>query len=385
MIDLAVIGGGIHGATTALLCARAGMRTVLVERETLCRTASGVNAGTLTLQMTRVALIPYALRAHAMWASAGRWLGHTMGMVQCDGLSLAFTEAEEATLTERAGLRRAAGAPITLISGAAARTIEPGLSPQVRLAGHCPIDGYADPTQTGRAYHAALVEAGVDVREHLPATGIERTGTTFLVRTPEGTIAARRVVLAGGVWLEPMLAWLGVDLPIKVLVNQVAVTNRMPPVMRTVIGIASGLLSLKQYPHGSVVIGGGWQGRGNRSSGPIELIPDNLVGNVRLACHAIPALAGAHLLRAWAGLEAETADAMPAAGPIPGIPGAFICGSVHSGYTSGPYIAKLLADRILGHPSEMPLFPIDRLLTSERTHPSPVVAGFGPVTHAATS
>jgi sarcosine oxidase subunit beta len=35
---------------------------------------------------------------------------------------------------------------------------------------------------------------------------------------------------------------------------------------------------------------------------------------------------------------------------------------VHSGYTSGPYLAGLLAERILGRQPELPLFPIDRLL-----------------------
>ena len=103
---------GIHGCTVALMAARGGLKVALVERGALCREASGVNAGTLTLQMTRVALIPYALRAHAMWADAPNWLGHDVGVVVCDGLSLAFTEREEELLSYRAGKRREAGAPI---------------------------------------------------------------------------------------------------------------------------------------------------------------------------------------------------------------------------------------------------------------------------------
>ena len=376
--DLVVIGGGIHGATAALFCARGGMDTALIERHALCRGASGVNAGTLTLQMTRVALIPYAMRAHAMWADARNWLGHDVGVTVCDGLSLAFSPHEEALLTHRATLRRAAGAPIRLISGPEARAIEPGLSADVRLAGHCPMDGYANAHLTGLAYRAALVEAGVHLHEHAGATGIDRDARAFTVHTPHGPVRARRLLIAGGVFIEPMLAWLGIHLPIKVLVNQLAVTQRMAPVMRTVIGIASGLLSLKQYAHGSVVIGGGWQGRGDRTRGGAELIPENLIGNARLAVHAIPALRDATLLRAWAGLEAETADAMPAAGPVPGIPGAYVCGSVHSGYTSGPFIARLLADRIMGREPELPLFPIERLLAP----PTPVMVGLDPTIHA---
>ncbi len=361
--DLAVVGGGVHGATVALFAARGGMDVTLLERGALCREASGVNAGTLTMQMTRVALIPYALRAHAMWASTRQWLGHEVGVVVCDGLSLAFTEREEELLTYRAGKRREAGAPIELITGAQASAVEPGVSDKVRLAGYCRVDGFANAYLTGLAYRRALLDEGVAVREYTPVTDVEREAGSFALQTPAGLVRARRIVLAGGVWLEPMLAWLGVDLPIKTLVNQLAVSERVAPVMRTVVGIANGLLSLKQYPHGTVVIGGGWQGLGDRDRGGVELLPDRLIGNVRLACHAIPALRSARLARAWAGLEAETNDALPAVGPVPGVDGAFVCGSVHSGYTSGPYIARLLAEHLLGREPELPLFPIDRLLS----------------------
>jgi len=362
--DLIVVGGGVHGATVALFAARGGLRVALIERDQICRGASGVNAGTLTMQMTRVALIPYALQAHAMWASAQNWLGHDVGVVVCDGLSLAFTEAEEELLTFRAGKRRDAGAPISLVSGKRAQEIEPGLCDDVRVAGWCRVDGFANAYLTGLAYRRALVSAGVVLHEQQVVIGIDSGAMGYRVLTKNRVFIARRLVVASGVWIEPMLAWLGVHLPIKVLINQLSVTERIAPVMRTQVGIASGLLSLKQYSHGTVVIGGGWQGKGDRTSGQGDIVAGNVVGNIRLACHAIPALRRARLTRSWTGFEAETADALPAAGAIPGFPDAYVCGSVHSGYTSGPYIAKLLVERILGREPEMPLFPIDRLLAS---------------------
>lgn len=364
--DLVVVGGGINGATTALFAARGGMRVALVERDQICRGASGVNAGTLTMQMTRVALIPYAMAAHAMWATASEWLGHDVGTVICDGLSLAFTEAEEKLLVERAALRKAAGAPIEIVSGARAKQIEPNLSDGVRVAGWCTVDGFANAYLTGLAYRKALIESGVLLHEQTNVGNIEPTSQGFDIVTDRGPIQGRRVVIAGGVWIEPMLAWLGVDVPIKVLVNQLSVTERIRPIMQTQVGIASGLLSLKQFPHGTVVIGGGWQGRGDRVANTSETVADSVIGNVRLACYAIPALKAARLARSWTGFEAETADAMPAVGPVPGVPGAYVCGSIHSGYTSGPYIAKLLAELILGREPEMGLFPIDRLLPQTR-------------------
>ena len=109
------------------------------------------------------------------------------------------------------------------------------------------------------------------------------------------------------------------------------------------------------------------QGIGDRARGGLAVRPENLLGNVRLAAFAVPALRDARIVRAWLGLEAETDDALPVLGPLPGVPGAWAVGSVHSGYTSGPFMGRLLADAILGREPKLPLFPIERLLPREAT------------------
>jgi len=369
VFDAAIIGAGVMGCSTALHLARGSMRVAIVDRGGICREASGVNAGTLTLHMTRAALIPYAIRGWEMWVSASQWLGCDVGVRATDGLSLAFTESEAALLERRAQVRREAGAPIELVPLARAREIEPGLSEKVRLAAHCPIDGFASAYLTGIAFRTALVNTGVSVIEYSPVTGIERSNNSFVVRMRDGTaLAARRVVLAGGVWLEEMLRWFGLSIAVKVLINQLVITERVRAVMRTVLSIANGLLSLKQFDNGTVLIGGGWQGIGDRERGGVEIVPDNLIGNVRLARWVVPALADARVVRIWLGLEAEVADAMPMIGPVPGIMDAFVIGSVHSGYTSGPYMGRLLADLILGHEPERALFNPSRLIGQAAMH-----------------
>ena len=363
--DAVIIGAGVMGATTALFLARGGMRVALIDRSGICCEASGVNAGTLTLNMTRAALIPYALQGWQMWTNCRDWLGFDPGVIACDGLSLAFTATEAELLEQRAVARRAMGADINLIDGMRAQAIEPGLNARARLAAHCPIDGHVTANFTGLAYRQALTEADVSLFENAPALGIDPAVAGFTVRSAAVTIHARRIVLAGGVWLEQMFAWLGLSIPIKTLANQLIITERLRPVMRTVLSIANGLLSLKQFANGTVLIGGGWQGRADRETRQTEIIPENMLGNVRLARHVIPALAETRIVRAWVGFEAETTDAMPMIGPLPGIANAYVIGSVHSGYTSGPYIGKLLAQRILGQEPEMPLFNPQRLLNTQ--------------------
>lgn len=364
--DAVVIGGGVMGCSTALHLAQGGMRVALVDRGPLCREASGVNAGTLTLHMTRAALIPYAMRAWQMWMDAERWLGMGVLATHVPGLTLAFTEAECELVEIRAKARREYGAPIEVISPQRAREIEPGLHPSLLKAGYCEIDGFASAYLTGRAFRHALTQAGVQIMENAPVEAIDSGDGGHVVRmagsTGHAPLRTRRVVLAGGVWIENMLAMLGVQIPIKVLINQLVVTERIRPVMRTVLSVANGLLSLKQFANGTVLIGGGWQGDGDRERGGVEARPQNLVGNMRLAAYAVPALAEARVARIWLGLEAETADAMPIIGDVPGVPHAWVVGSAHSGYTSGPFMGRILAQHMLGQEPDLPLFDPARLL-----------------------
>ncbi|RVT81692.1 FAD-binding oxidoreductase [Rhodobacteraceae bacterium CCMM004] len=364
--DTAVVGGGIMGCVVAHRLARAGQRVVLVDRQGLCMAASGVNAGTLSVQIKREELIPYALRGLDLWRTAGDWLGDDLGFREVGGLALAFTDDEAETLTTRMTARADRGAPIEIVGPNRARELEPGLSAAPVLASFCPVDGYAGSYLLGRAMRRALAAAGVRVHEHCAVDRIVPGGSGTDIVTDRGTLRAARVAICGGAWTEALLSQAyGVDIPVTCRVNQVAVTERMPQTVRRVIGAATGLLTLKQAANGTVLIGGGWQGRGDPETGAHDILPENLVGNLRLAAHAVPALRGARVVRAWAGLEGSAPDGLPLAGPVPGRDDAYVLACVRGGFTIGPYIAQLLADRILGRAPEMPLFDPARLVAPD--------------------
>ena len=138
---------------------------------------------------------------------------------------------------------------------------------------------------------------------------------------------------------------LGVALPIRARVNTVSVTEPGPRRLTAGVGHATGLLTLKQKASGAYLIGGGWQGRGSPADGRGEIAPDNLLMNWRLARYAVPALAHARVLRSWTGFEAYVDDYWPLAGALPGVPGAYVLACVRGGYTIGPCIGPLVADR----------------------------------------
>jgi glycine/D-amino acid oxidase-like deaminating enzyme len=149
---------------------------------------------------------------------------------------------------------------------------------------------------------------------------------------------------------------LGVDLPVNARINTVSVTERMPPLTSTVIGHATGLLTMKQKANGTVLVGGGWQGRGTPQEGRGEVTAETVKPNMALAQFALPALAKARVLRSWTGFEANVPDFYPLAGALPGVEDAYVLGCVRGGYTIGPYIGKLMGDFILGREPDLPLF-----------------------------
>jgi sarcosine oxidase subunit beta len=355
--DAIVVGGGVMGAAAALQLAEGGMRVALCEARQLGMGASGVNAGTLSMQTKRVPLIPYALRGYELWKRAG----DAVGFKETGSLTLAYTQAEAEGLAQRMTARRNAGAPIDLITAAAARVMEPGLREGLAAASYCAADGYANASLTGGYYRGRLRAAGADVRELTPACAMVPDGTGVTVNTPAGPLRAARALLATGAWAKAMSEQIGVPLPIRLRVNTVSVTERMPTLIKTVVAHASGLLTLKQAANGTMLIGGAWQGRGSPETWHSDIAPDTLIANLRLAQYVLPRLAHARVLRCWTGFEAQTPDSVPLAGPMPGMNNLFVLCCVRSGYTIGPYIGRLMGDLMLGREPEMPLFDPARL------------------------
>lgn len=339
------------GCAAGLRMAEGGLCPIVLDQGDLGQGASGVNAGTLSLQIKRVKLMPYALRGHHEWEA----MGDAVGFKKTGGYTLAFTEREAELLYDRQTLKAEAGAPIEFVSNTHVRAAEPNLTGKVLLASYCPEDGYANSSLTGQFFRGRLRDQGIDYREQCPVTAVT-CDDGFRLTTPAGVIRANRILLAAGAWLKPVAAMVGVDLPVNARINTVSVTERMPKLTSSVIGHATGLLTMKQKANGTVLVGGGWQGRGTPQDGRGQVLADSVQPNLALAQFALPALARARVLRSWTGFEANVPDFYPLAGALPGVEGAFVLGCVRGGYTIGPYIGKLMGDFILGREPELPLF-----------------------------
>lgn len=354
--DIAIVGGGIMGCATALRLREGGMRVVVLEQGDICSGASGVNAGTLSLQIKRVKLMPYALKGHEEWEKMGKEVGYK----KTGGYTLAFNEREAELLEERMTLKKEAGADISFITDKELYKLEPKLAKKVVAASYCPDDGYANSLLTGQYYRKKLEQKNVFYYEQFKVSSISETADGYEIFSGGRTVSTKRILLACGAWLENIADMIDVYLPISARVNTVSVTERAPRLINTIIGHASGLLTMKQKENGTILIGGGWQGKGKPTQGRGAVAHETLIPNLQLAKYAVPKLSKIRIVRSWTGFEANVPDFYPLAGSLAKKDNAFVLGCVRGGYTIGPYISKLMADYILGREPEMPLFDPSR-------------------------
>ena len=367
--EVAVVGGGILGVATALALVEREVDTVLLERGQPNAQASGGNAGSLHVQLlaydledrariarNRVAsLLPLQRHAVAVWRELETILGVDLELEVTGGLMLAETADQLRFLERKATFERKNGVEVEVIGQGELRRLFPDVAPGMLGAGWCPTEGKINPLLATPALLRAAQERGLRVLRGTELVAIEDAGPGFLLRTGRLTVRAARLVDAAGAWAGNVAAMAGVRLPVRAVPLQMLVTEAAGPLVRHLVAHADRHLTMKQARTGQLIIGGGWTGSLHPVTGRPTTLTTGIEGNLWVARHVLPALAGLHLLRSWVTLSGTT-DGAPVLGEVPGRPGFWVLVTAN-GYTNGPLLGRILADRLLGRPAGIDLRP----------------------------
>jgi sarcosine oxidase subunit beta len=348
-----VIGAGIVGVCTAMYLAREKHETVLLDRGSPWSDASGINAGTLSLQVKAPAVWSLCALALKLWSRLVGEIKGDLGFVRSGGLRVALDHGECAQLAESVRAQRAAGLAVELLERDELTEQAPWLGGEVLAASRCDEDAYASPLLAGPALLQAAESSGVLVGAHTEVTAFERCAEGYRVHTECGEIYCRNLVISAGAGTEMLAAQLGISIPVSADLNMLHVTEAAPQFMSGIITHIGGVLSLKQYTNGTCVIGGGWQGRGSLGEPSPQIDHENLHHNLRIATRVVPALRDLRLVRSWTGFEALAADGLPVLGAVPGHDGLYVGACARGGYTLGPAQAWILSQQIVGRPCEL--------------------------------
>jgi D-amino-acid dehydrogenase len=364
---IAIIGGGVFGASTAFHLALAGAGVVVADQAHAGQaTAAGAgivspwSSGRVDPDWRRIAdagarYYPTLIQRLAKAGEA------ETGYRRVGVLSVAADEGE-LDLIEQAVRAPAALAPeageVTRLSPGEARALFPPLHPDlaaVHVSGAARVDG--------RLLAAALRRAAErrGARFHTGVTGLlVRDGRVTGIRTDAEEIAADCVVVAAGAWAPEVLKPVGISLAVVPQCGQIThlrlegVDTEAWPVV------------LPQSSHyllafgGSRVVVGATRETGSGFDYRVTAAGQAEVLNQALA--VAPGLGPATLLETRIGFRPVGPDLRPMLGRIAGLDGLVIGNGLGpSGLTIGPFAGHLLAQLVLGQALELDLAAYDPL------------------------
>jgi sarcosine oxidase subunit beta len=357
--DVIVVGGGLHGCSTALHLARAGASALVIEKNYVGRHASGVNAGGVRTLSRHEAEVPLALAALDLWYDIGKLVDDDCGFEAHGQIRVAENEEDAASLKQRESRMRALGYMHE-------RWIDADeLFARVpALARHClggliaERDGAASPYQTTEAFRRKAESLGQKFFEGLRVERVQRSGDAWTVVTDRGRFAAKTLVNCAGAWADRLCTQLGEPVPLEPIALMMMVTLRMPHFLEPVVLGTGRPLSFKQTLEDTVLIGGGRRARLERDAETTELDFRELAASAQTVRDLFPIMRAATIHRGWAGIEARMPDDIPVIGPSATALNVYHAfGFSGHGFELGPIVGRITADLITGGTTALPIIP----------------------------
>jgi glycine/D-amino acid oxidase-like deaminating enzyme len=219
--EIAIVGGGITGVTLAYTLAQQGAAVAVLETDRIAGAASGRNAGFLLAAPAE----PYRENI-AMWgreaARANLMIGRRSHqrireLVESLGLdcgyrangSLRLARTEEEAEDQRASLPDLHADGFKMLETRVDGVVPPGCEERFAAAFVTAEDGEIDPVRFLHGVAAAAVRLGARLYERSPVTVARWSGGLWTVRTTQGEVRARTVVIASNAYapiLVPALA-----------------------------------------------------------------------------------------------------------------------------------------------------------------------------------
>jgi sarcosine oxidase subunit beta len=358
--DVVIAGGGITGCALAYQLAKRGVDVLLLERETLGSQSTGKCAGGVRQQFSMEANVRLQRMAVTILDGFEEETGHPADFRQIGYLFvLSLPQQVEdfrhnMEMWHRVGLTEA-----RWVDPEEAARMVPVLNvDDVLGCTFCPSDGIASPADVTSGYATAARRHGARLKEGVEMIGIDvASGCVQGVRTTSGDVATRLVFNCAGAWSASIGRMAGLEIPVLPYRRHIAVTGAFPAVPRTNPMTVDFRTSFYFHPEGDGVL----MGMSDREDPPgfaTEVDRSFLERMFEQAARRAPALAGAGVKTAWAGLYETTPDHQAILGPVPEVEGFWCAGGFSGhGFMQAPAAAVLLTQLLLDKQSEIDISP----------------------------
>ncbi|AGB26208.1 glycine/D-amino acid oxidase, deaminating [Mycobacterium sp. JS623] len=362
--DVVIVGGGIEGAAAAWALSQRDVTDVVVaERNTVASGMTGKSSGIVRCHYGVTSLAAMAAAGLEVFEKAEEIFGTDIGFRQT-GYVVGVGEANVESLRKSLAAQRAVGVQTEEIDRAEVARMWPfaDLSP-FKAFGWEARGGYGDAYMTAQAFATSARAAGVRIRQATTVTELLVTEDRVTgVRLADGSeISAGTVVIATGAWTKPFLAPYGIEVPIRVVREQIVTIA--PGVDIGAVPVFSDLVSL-QYIRPEV---GGDVLFGNSDLSEVEEAdPDNYLNRatdafVDLTVEKVgtrfPGFTDAAISSSYAGCYDVTPDWNPVIS-MTSLEGLIVAaGFSGHGFKIAPAVGQLVADLIIDGRSTDPRIP----------------------------
>jgi glycine/D-amino acid oxidase-like deaminating enzyme len=356
---MTVVGGGLIGAAIAYGAARAGVDVRVLDQGDVAFRASRGNFGLVWVQSKGGKLPRYARwsrDAVKLWPALQQELLELTGVDVClrqpGGFWLGFSDADmRARFDLLDGLNRTVGEiPFQIMDPSELKRYLPGIGPAVAGGSFCPLDGHANPLMLLQGLHAGLRHKGAEVITGVNVAQIRydaANGQFDAVAGDGQSWKSERLVLAAGLGNAQLAPQVGLHAPVTSTRGQVLITERLKPFLNYPTN------KVRQTCEGTVQIGSTSEDVGLDDGTTTEKIE----WLARRAVVTFPALARAHLVRAWGALRPLTPDGYPIYQASTSCPGAYVVTS-HSGVTLAAAHSFVIGPWTCGHTETPPDFDV---------------------------
>jgi glycine/D-amino acid oxidase-like deaminating enzyme len=362
--DVVIVGGGIAGTAAAWALSQRGITDVFVaERNTVASGMTGKSSGIVRCHYGVSSLAAMATVGLKVFEKADEIFGTDIGFRQ-SGYLVGVGEQNVESLRNSLAAQRAVGVQTEEIDASEVARMWPyaDLSPFAGFGWEA-RGGYGDAYQTAQAFAASARASGVRIRQGANVIGLLVDGGRVTgVRLVDGTeVSAAAIVVATGVWTKPFLAPYGIDVPIRVVREQLVTIS--PGVEIGSVPVFSDLVSL-QYIRPEL---GGEVLFGNSDLSDVEdADPDNYLNRatesfVDLTVDRVgtrfPGFTGAAITGSYAGCYDVTPDWNPVISKT-ALDGLIVAaGFSGHGFKIAPAVGLLIADLVVDGRSADPRIP----------------------------
>jgi len=227
-VEIAIIGGGSSGSSILYhLAKRHVTDTVLLEQGG--QIASGQTSKSTALLRSHYSIPTVAKMAwdsYQFFKNFEKEMSTSCGFNKT-GLLVCGDETTENGMTANSQMLRGMGIPSETIDRDQAKKIEPYMNASIfTTIVNEPESGYADPSMTASAFASRAKELGADILTSTKVKEIRRNSSNYDITTNNGSVRAKKVVVATGPWSKPLFASLGITVPIRPSRHPVAIYQR---------------------------------------------------------------------------------------------------------------------------------------------------------------